>query len=117
MDENNIRAIAKEYADVPLLGFVRAFIREWEATWVDPEDVNHEWGKLYKEAKQIVKAVDTNERTQPKPREQEPFPPFGWRIVNTCLELTFLNRDDAVSALGQLQGLRAQATPGEAERP
>ena len=56
--------------------------------------------------------------TKPKPSEEKAgFPPFGWRIVNTCLELTFLNRDDAVSALGQLQGLRAQATPGEAERP
>ena len=36
----------------------------------------------------------------------ESFPPFGWRIVNTCLELTFLSSDLAVSALSQLQELR-----------
>ena len=92
MDEISVRAIAKEYADgcqfsrgnatarlaierafisgtrlvlsdVPLLGFVRSFIREWEATWIEPDEASHEWAGLYTEAKQIVKAVagDTSE--------------------------------------------------------
>ena len=34
------------------------------------------------------------------------FPPFSWRIVNTCLELTFKSPDVAVEALSQLQELR-----------
>ncbi len=35
------------------LNFVNLFINRWEEDLVDPEDMNHEWPKLYAIAKHI----------------------------------------------------------------
>ena len=31
------------------------WITEWEATWTDPDEINHEWAEIYQEAKKLVK--------------------------------------------------------------
>lgn len=33
------------------------WVDEWEGTWIDPDDVNHEWAELYARAKEIIRAV------------------------------------------------------------
>lgn len=40
-----------------LLDFAEQFVHEWESTWVDPDEVNHEWAHLYAEAKDLIRRV------------------------------------------------------------
>lgn len=51
----NARLIAKS---PELLNFVESFVYEWEATWIDPDDVNHEWSDLYRLAKELIRDVN-----------------------------------------------------------
>ena len=51
----NARLIAKS---PELIDFVESFVHEWEATWVDPDDVNHEWSELYRRAKELIRDVN-----------------------------------------------------------
>lgn len=37
-----------------LRDFVRHWIAEWDSSWIDPTDVNHEWADLYRRAKELV---------------------------------------------------------------
>jgi hypothetical protein len=51
----NARLIAKS---PDLIEFVKCFVHEWEATWIDPDDVNHEWSHLYRLAKELIREVN-----------------------------------------------------------
>lgn len=34
--------------------FIADFLHEWNATWVEPEEVNHDWHELYVRAKELA---------------------------------------------------------------
>jgi hypothetical protein len=38
-----------------LLQFAESFVYEWEATWIDPDEVNHDWKQLYDRAKELIR--------------------------------------------------------------
>ena len=44
-------------ASPALLGFAESF-----ATWVDPDEVSHEWSHLYAEAKALIRSVKGGHR-------------------------------------------------------
>lgn len=56
------REIAQESASPPaadavkdeLAAVVHRFVAEWDATWVDPDDINHEWAELYRQARAAI---------------------------------------------------------------
>lgn len=43
--------------EMQLVEFVERFVAEWESTWTDPDDINHEWAELYAEAKRLIREV------------------------------------------------------------
>lgn len=44
-----------------LLTVVRRFVAEWDATWVDPDDINHDWAELYRQARAAIARAEAGE--------------------------------------------------------
>lgn len=67
------KAVAK--AAPELLRFVNSFVAEWNATWVDPDEVSHDWAHLYATARELLKRIaefDPDEDSESPPvREAE----------------------------------------------
>lgn len=102
MDEDSISKIAKEYANG--CQFSRGNVLARLA-------IEH---AFVSGARHFGILSDVPAERAPSAENLVSFPPFSWRIVknaipmvpDTCLELTFQNQDEAVSALSQLQKLR-----------
>ncbi len=93
MDEDPFDAIARKKGWLPL--------SEGEAMTVS-------FGKRRYHVKRLTDQwpCDVPTGQLPLAKNLVSFPPFGWRIVDTTLELTFQNRDEVVFSLGQLMELR-----------
>lgn len=53
-----------------LLAVVRRFVAEWDATWVDPNDINHDWAELYSQARAAIALAEAGTPSHPRFRHK-----------------------------------------------
>lgn len=46
----------EEYNNAKAMAVVEEFVRKWKETWVEPEEVSHDWMELYRMAKSVLEA-------------------------------------------------------------